>query len=323
MYFPNKKKMIYYLVNTLLVTVLYLILLIYMNIVMIIGLPIALIIGYYHLIIIVSINFFSHSYAIKENISFNTWYKKIFGTLLWIGYIIIGELILFIFEHIMNVIVSIFIIILCVICQGILWPLIDSIKTFRILKVIINDYQKGIKNVYQQSIKKEKSLYNTNLITKNTAINPNGDMDDSCTENNDNNSKGKNNTYENNILKSTVMTKNEKNVQDFRNNFNFNNLIKISIFTLVVKDLINETKLVLPINYLQKRILLKTICHVWLHCLKSSIILCGRWWRILCFHTLGIYSIINPHIIDHSFIYERYRFFWCHKKSIIEEPHFY
>lgn len=302
--------MIYQSFTVFITVILYFILLIYMNSVMICGLPVALIIGTCHLILITYVSFFSKSISFIEKFSYNTWYKMTFGTILWILYFIIGGIILFIIDVVLSILLSIIIIVLCLVCQSILWPFIDSGKTYKILNKIINGYDNGIKNVCQQSIRRDKSIYNTDL--KNLIKNDKNEM----VKNNNNNSNS------NNILKTAEITRNEKSVQDFRNNFNFNNLVKITIFTLVIEDFINETKLVLPINYLEKRILLKTLWHTWLHCLNSSIILCGRWWRILCLHTLGIYSIINSHIIEYNYIYEGYRFFWWHKKSIIEEPHF-
>ena len=62
---------------------------------------------------------------------------------------------------------------------------------------------------------------------------------------------------------------------------------------------------------------------IWTYRIKSSIILCGRWWRIIITHPLGVYFIVFPGITKQIYLngYEGYRFFWWHKKTVIEKPY--
>ncbi|ORY72863.1 hypothetical protein LY90DRAFT_699871 [Neocallimastix californiae] len=105
----------------------------------------------------------------------------------------------------------------------------------------------------------------------------------------------------------------------------FNSKFKsASALTLSLQEFeIPEKKVIIPLNYFENTTFIKSIGQIWKYRFKSSIILCGRWWRIICSHPLGIYFIVFPSITKQIYLngYEGYRFFWWHKKTVIEKPY--
>jgi len=85
----------------------------------------------------------------------------------------------------------------------------------------------------------------------------------------------------------------------------------------------DKKRVTIPLNYFENTSFIKSIYQIWKYRLNSSIILCGRWWRIICSHPLGIYFIVFPSITKQIYLngYEGYRFFWWHKKTVIEKPY--
>jgi hypothetical protein len=149
------------------------------------------------------------------------WYNKIFNLLycivmeilLFFCYIICA-LFLFTIGNTLNLFVILSSIILCLTCQSILWPIIDSVKSFKIINNIIKGYCNGMRNEYYQNIKNGKQI----RYTCNSNIN---DIKDKIKDiSNDN--------FENNyILKSSIMLDDEENNKDIDNEkikeFSFDN----------------------------------------------------------------------------------------------------
>ncbi|ORX77668.1 hypothetical protein BCR32DRAFT_270525 [Anaeromyces robustus] len=318
------KQLFYHIVNLDLSIITFIFLLVYMNLTLIIGLPIAIFFGYLRFIIFATTAFVSFIEVISDISSYNTWREKlfkIFCTPYVILYILVTILAIIIFALGNGIVFFTFIIIigLCSLCQSIIWPIVDSTKTFIILSNVINGYCNGMryakKNKDSNSIDAPYDLDGNNSIFGSTSSIFKKDCKNTISTNN---SK---------ILRSSAFINydNMDALMKYMNDY-FNhesNISKASSFTLVIQDFINGTKIIVPINYRENETsLIKIMLDIWLSCMKSSIILCGRWWRILCFHPFGIFSILYPGFTENYYIYEGYRFFWWHKKSLIEHPHF-
>ncbi|OUM66757.1 hypothetical protein PIROE2DRAFT_20129 [Piromyces sp. E2] len=309
-------------------------------------------------------------------------------------------------------------------CQCILWPIIDSVKSFKIISNIIKGYCNGMKNEYKQIDKNEKHLpftclsevhekdnnYQTSdsyIIIKSSqlmdedirnlkmttyemnSIDPTStsttlahNSDAHCSTVNVDTSKiaipdiVKVNQHEkyNTMIPNIHNSKYHIIDMDFNTNIGTNectykksssrskfinkirtagNEIEINIdnaissssssssssspstsssslhifknnhenqsFTLDIQDSENNRKVTIPLNYFENKSFIDNIFSIWSYRIKSSIILCGRWWRIIITHPLGIYFIVFPGITKQIYLngYEGYRFFWWHRKTFI------
>ncbi|ORY47977.1 hypothetical protein LY90DRAFT_671126 [Neocallimastix californiae] len=316
--------MIFQLYNFNLSFISFFTLFIYMNIIILICLPFSIIKSYLWFIYFFFASIKGMLFVINHDIGGGrAWYNKIFNLLycivmeilLFFCYIICA-LFLFTIGNTLNLFVILSSIILCLTCQSILWPIIDSVKSFKIINNIIKGYCNGMRNEYYQNIKNGKQI----RYTCNSNIN---DIKDKIKDiSNDN--------FENNyILKSSIMLDDEENNKDIDNekikefsfdNGNLQSIFKSSTFLLSLhnSERPDKKRVTIPLNYFENTSFIKSIYQIWKYRLNSSIILCGRWWRIICSHPLGIYFIVFPSITKQIYLngYEGYRFFWWHKKQL-------
>jgi len=200
------KQMIFQLYNFNLSFISFFTLFIYMNIIILICLPFSIIKSYLWFIYFFFASIKGMLFVINHDIGGGrAWYNKIFNLLycivmeilLFFCYIICA-LFLFTIGNTLNLFVILSSIILCLTCQSILWPIIDSVKSFKIINNIIKGYCNGMRNEYYQNIKNGKQI----RYTCNSNIN---DIKDKIKDiSNDN--------FENNyILKSSIMLDDEEN----------------------------------------------------------------------------------------------------------------
>jgi len=407
----------------------YFTLLIYMNVIVFILLPYSIIKSYVWFIYFFIVSIKGMLFVInRDNFEGATWIQKIYN----VFYYIVMELLLvicyavcalFLFTvgNAINLLVIMTSIALSLICQSVLWPIIDSAKSFKVINSIIKGYCNGLKNEYKQIDKNEKHLPYTHLSEIQEKCEKNGnnyqdndtytiiktsrimDEDSKMTSTYEMNtidptstnttlahsSGAQNSTVNidtskinvpevvkiNQIEKYNTMIPNIHNSKDHiididinanietnecknkksnsRSNFinrirSAGNDVEVNIdsnssssststtslnkfknnhdnqsFTLSIQDTENNKKVTIALNYFDNKSFLNNILNIWSYRIKSSIILCGRWWRIIITHPLGVYFIVFPGITKQIYLngYEGYRFFWWHKKTVIEKPY--
>jgi len=436
------KQLTFQFINLNLTLISCLSLFLYMNAVVFICLPFSIIKSYIWFIYFFIISVKGMIFVMSP-IEGNTWYQKIYSTLyfIFVGLLmilcyIICAVFLFTVGNILNILVIGTSIVLCLTCQSILWPIIDSVKSFKIINSIIKGYCNGMKNEYKHIDKNEKyppytcitesdnqnnnkvknieiqdhdhegsftiiksakylddeisnptmnskdkdtkiislddplSINQTSLEnsqTKNEELPSTSDVNNNTmipnTHNDNNNNSNNNNDIIididfNNITSNNPSTSNSTTTintsssgdkiinriksagneieikngdssssssssSSFSSMDTFKNHNNNSLFTLSLKDSTKNKMVSIPLNYFENKSFINNIYHIWKYRLKSSIILCGRWWRIICSHPFGLYFIVFPGITKQIYLngYEGHRFFWWHKKTVIEKPY--
>jgi len=275
-------------------------LLIIMNLVLIISFPLAVIGNFIHIFVNSLFKIFEKIYLLEtSNYDHDgySWYKKVLQISKYLSHekkIVFRGCFLYLLVVISGLITSPVIIVLnlaiCLICQSILWPFIDSIKAYFIIYNVIKGYEYGLK-----------------LRDNSEKMNKNDD--------------DHNNDIHTSVLKSSVM-KNENSSINSKVNRNNNEIINMNMNSSTISNdhYSKIPSLVLPMPFFDEKDFYITILRIWGYRLKKSIIVCARWWRIIITDTHGFLMIIVPFLIDKIYLnrYEGIRFFWWHKKTILE-----
>lgn len=268
-----------------------------MNIVFIISFPISVITSYIHLFVNSFFKIFERIYlseASNYNHEDNTIYKKCIAMVEYLSHekmLVLHGFLNYIFVIIFGSLLSPLVIalnlIICVLCQGILWPFIESIKAYIIVYNVIKGYGYGLKCTDNNEIQ-------LNITTQNKKVNNSS------------------------ILKTSVMANDDSN-NDLRENKEKEIIINVDTSSQLNSN-IKAPSLILPMSFFDDKNFFVTIIQLWRYRLKRTIIVCARWWRIIIIHTFGFYMIIAPFIVEKAYLnrYEGIRFFWWHKKTILE-----
>jgi len=234
---------------------------------------------------------FTYGYKIFEYLYYN-WsdisnsLRKRCNIIIYIIIFILATIIGFIIFFIaiaLNMIANGVISFIYIICQGILWPIIDTIKSFIIINRVINDYYNRRRNIEKMN----EEYYLSNI------------------HNNNNN----NNKYNEKSNSSAQLFEDEKPNEKL-------------IYKFIFDDPLNKRGIIVRMHNTERCFLFRIVLHIWCGIIKNTTFCCCRWWRLLFYNESLHYSLICPGIESYLYrnFFEGYRFFWWCKKAIIDEP---
>ncbi|ORX79317.1 hypothetical protein BCR32DRAFT_300965 [Anaeromyces robustus] len=190
----------------------------------------------------------------------------------------------------------------CIVLQSILWPIVDTLKSYCSIHKIIDEYYYQLKQEYILLKKQRRNIINSD--NEKTTKDINGSI----------------------IIKSFVS--NESNNKD--NNNNNNNILNyLKRDSLSTKEslsiIIGNRKSSISSFYFQNNSIINLLISHWKFSLKESFISCSKWWFSVFKSFYGYYILTFP-IMSRKITkggYEGYRFFFWHHKTVIERPKFY
>jgi len=293
----------------------------YFTFLLIIFVPISIIVNVFCIIVIIlSIDAISYYFSVKEFVSLNTngetWYKFVWNYSWYIFketlLIIILTILLIIIDALLLsglIIIDIIYYVPIILCQPVVWPLVESIRIYHSIKKIIIGHYNGIKKHNNKELKvktfNNNKKYNENDILKTAGL-----------------SENQNDIPLSEHKEYSIDEYDLQNQHDNNNNNNINNKSiyinsknnSSSIFS--IKEILNDEKKIIPTTFFDEISLKNIILKLWKYKLKNIFIMSTKW-NISIF---TMYILIFYDKIDSE--YEGMRYLWWHKKKTIDRPNF-